>query len=160
MCKCSNEYVFKLKNLIMCECMNWWLYKCMNISMFKWTSEWMYQCMDDCMYECMSVWMNECMNVLTFNTRRSYSKKVTRRSFGGLFWPIKRNRYNFWTIGNISTKFSQVYHIYGQKFGNMWKRKFPRWRPTWPPKFRIECIFALLSNTETNKVPIHIKWRS
>ena len=39
------------------------------------------------------------------NTRRSYSKKVTRRSFGGLFWPPKRNRYNFWTIGNISTKF-------------------------------------------------------
>ena len=29
---------------------------------------------------------------------------------------------------------------------------FPGFRPTWPPKFWIECISALFSDTETNEV--------
>ena len=110
-----------------------------------------------CGRDCVS-W-NECEDSL-LNTRRSYSKKVTRRSFGGLFWPPKRNRYNFWTVANISTKF---YRCITYIWSGIWKYVkffFPRWRPTWPPKFWIECISALLSYTETNKVSIHIKWRS
>ena len=39
------------------------------------------------------------------NTRRSYSDKVTRRSFGGLSWPSERKRCNSRTMKNISTKF-------------------------------------------------------
>ena len=95
-----------------------------------------------------------------FNTPRSCSKKVTRRSFWGLFWPAKRNRYNFWTIGKISTKFHKCFTYMVRNLEICEKYFFPRWRPTWPPKCRIECISALLSNTETNKVSIHIKWRS
>ena len=93
-------------------------------------------------------------------TRVGHILKMSHEGHLGVFFdPQKEIVITSGLFGIFQPNFMGLSHIWS----GIWKYVnffFPRWRPTWPPKFRIECISVLLSNTDTNKVSIHIKWRS
>ena len=78
--------------------------------------------------------------------------------WGSFFAPQKEIVITSKLLQIFEANFTCVSHVWSE----IWKyfNFFPRWRPTWSLKFWIECISALLSNTETNKVLIRLKWRS
>jgi hypothetical protein len=102
-------------------------------------------------------------NVFTISkklTRVGHNSKKSHEGHLGVFFdPQKEIVITSELLGIFQPNFTGVSHIWS----GIWKYVkffFPRWRPTWPSKFWIECISALLSNTKTNKVSIHTKQRS
>ena len=86
-------------------------------------------------------------------------KKSHEGHLGVVFDPQKEIVITYEILRIFQPNFTGISHIWS----GIWKYVnffFPRWRPTWPPKFWIECISAVLSDTKTNKVSIHIKWKS